>query len=180
MEERNSLNDDYSRDRSIESLVNEYGYEVYKLAFFYLKDKGKAEDIAQEVFVTCFEKLSTYQGEDAQIKNWLFKITTNKCKDYLRSWSYRKVFFSNIFSEREKSHEPTPEESVYIKESESQMIKEVLNLPIKYREIIILYYYQELKMHEIAKVLQITENTVKTRLRRGKLLLKKTMEGGNH
>ncbi|MEH7386567.1 sigma-70 family RNA polymerase sigma factor [Bacillus sp. JJ1521] len=166
-------------EQTMEWLIQEYGYDVYKLAFFYLKDKGKAEDISQEVFITCYEKLSNFEGEFTKIKHWLLRITSNKCKDVLRSWPYKYIQFTDTLFDRFKNLELSPEERFTSMNEKSELVREILKLPIKYREVIIFYYYEDLKISEISNILQINENTVKTRLRRGKGQLKNTIKGGN-
>jgi RNA polymerase sigma-70 factor (ECF subfamily) len=178
MEERTiNYEFDVNDEKNVEKLIEKYGYDIYKLAYFYVKDKGKAEDITQEVFLTCFDKMTYFRGDFSQVKNWLLKITSNKCKDYLRSWAYKYTTISNSFIESLRSKESSLESSLIKKHESSELVALILDLPIKYREVIILYYYQEMKIREIADLLNINENSVKTRLRRGKEKLKNDLKG---
>jgi RNA polymerase sigma-70 factor (ECF subfamily) len=168
---------DVNDEKNVDLLIELYSKDVYKVAYFYVKDQGKAEDITQEVFLTCFEKLKDFRGDFSQIKHWLLKITSNKAKDYLKSWAYKYMTLSNSFIETMRSKEPL-QESILMKKHENAVLAvHILNLPIKYREVILLYYYQELKIHEIADLLNTNENSVKTRLRRGKDKLRSLLKG---
>jgi RNA polymerase sigma factor (sigma-70 family) len=161
----------------VEMLAGLYGYEVYKLAYFYLKDKGMAEDITQEVFVTCLEKIDQFYGNIDQAKFWLLKITTNKCKDIFRSWKYKYTLLSDHILDSLKSSEPQQEANLIKKYEKDVLVDKILKLPLKYREMIILFYYQELKINEISDLLEISQNTVKSRLHRGKEKLKHSLKG---
>jgi RNA polymerase sigma-70 factor, ECF subfamily len=178
MEERMVNDECHPQDEKyIELLIDTYGYDVYKLAYFYMKDKGKAEDITQEVFFTCLHKLKDFRGDFKQIKYWLLKITSNKCKDSLRSWAHKYTTITNAFSDSLISKEPTQESILIKKQENSELVTQIFNLSIKYREVILLYYYQEMKINEIAELLNINENSVKTRLRRGREKLRSVMKG---
>lgn len=166
------------REEQIEFLMDTYGDMITKLSFSYLKDWGKAEDVTQEVFITCFNKYSTFRGEST-VKNWLYKIAINKCKDILRSWQFKKVVILNTFlQEHLKDTSKSPEQQIIVQDEKDELVQKVLSLPIKQREIIILYYYEDLKIKEISDLLNLNPKTVKTRLYRGRMLLKNQFKGG--
>ncbi|MBN8202584.1 MULTISPECIES: sigma-70 family RNA polymerase sigma factor [Bacillaceae] len=163
-------------DINIEILVNKYGKDIKKLAYMYVKDWGKAEDITQEVFIICYKKLHLFRG-DSSYKTWLYKITVNKCKDELK----RKSFWQFRLAEKLKDHVPkserSTEEQVITKSEDQELSDNVLSLPIKYREVIILFYYEGLKIKEIHELTGLNIDTIKTRLSRSKGLLRKMYEG---
>lgn len=162
---------------TVEMLVKCYSYDVYKLAFFYLKDKGKAEDISQEVFLTCVKKLHTFRGTPAQVKYWLLKIAANKCKDVMRSWTYRYESVTDKFLEIFQEKKSIQEEFVLRKQAQTELATKILVLPLLYREVIILFYYEEMTVEEISDFLHVNHNTVKTRLKRGREKLKGFLKG---
>jgi RNA polymerase sigma-70 factor, ECF subfamily len=162
---------------TVEMLVKNYSYDVYKMAFFYLKDKGKAEDISQEVFLTCVQKLHTFNGTPSQIKYWLLKITANKCKDVIRSWTYRYESLTDKLVEIFPGKASTQEEILFQKQTQKDLADKILGLPLHYREVIILYYYEEMTVEEITDFLKVNPNTVKTRLKRGREKLKGFLKG---
>lgn len=101
-------------------------------------------------------------------------MTINKSKDYLKSWTYRKVQLQNkLFSHASKRNLDE-----LVKKDEQAIIGEaILELPLKQREVLIYFYFNEMTITEIAHILSIPEGTVKTRLRRGKELLRKQLKG---
>jgi RNA polymerase sigma factor (sigma-70 family) len=157
-------------------LMEEYGDMVVRLAFTYVKQKQLAEDISQEVFISCYKSLETFQNK-ASYKTWLYRITVNKCKDYFRSWSYRNISYQDFFRSIFPSGGQSVEASILEGEEKEIIFEKVLALPIKLREVIILQYYEELTVNEISELLGINSNTVKTRLHRAKKLLQSSLEG---
>ncbi|MDR7239545.1 sigma-70 family RNA polymerase sigma factor [Neobacillus drentensis] len=88
------------KEKFIDELMNQHSRKVYLLAYSYVKDKGLAEDIAQEVFIKCYKSLHHFRG-DSQITSWLYRITVNTAKDFLRAKSfnilkYPKSFFESL------------------------------------------------------------------------------------
>ncbi len=165
-----------NKEETIEWLMNEYGRSVVRLAFTFMKKEQLAEDIAQEVFIKCYEKLDTFRNESSY-KTWIYRITVNLCKDRLRSWSYKNIIITEFFS-KSGINKNTPETELMKLEKKKDLSIKVLSLPIKYREVIILYYYEELTYSQIAELLDISMQTLKSRLHRGRLLLKKMIEEG--
>ena len=83
-------NSQYSPAYEIEDLIRQYGNDVLRIAYMYVKDIHTAEDIFQEVFIKVNNKLSTFGGYSS-IKTWIVRITINTCKDYLKSAYKRRV-----------------------------------------------------------------------------------------
>lgn len=124
------------------SLMLTYGEEIKRLVYSYLKDWVLTEDVTQDVFVTIYLKLDSFQG-NSDIKTWIYRIAINKCKDKLKSWKYKKLFLTNQFFSLIETK--TPEFYVIDGQQKDKVVQTIFNLPIKYREVIILYYYKELK-----------------------------------
>ncbi|MBS3679804.1 sigma-70 family RNA polymerase sigma factor [Ornithinibacillus massiliensis] len=155
------------KDSILEKMMIEYGDELVRLAFYYVKDKEIARDLVQNTFIKCYKKLDSFRF-DAKIKTWLYRITINECKDYLKSWNYRMVQVKELINETTKSILPSTERTVIDKYNNEEIKDSIYSLPKVYREVVFLYYYDSLKTEEIAIVLDIPINTVKTRLRRAK------------
>jgi RNA polymerase sigma-70 factor (ECF subfamily) len=158
------------KGKLIDELMNLHSRKVYLLAYSYVKDKGLAEDIAQEVFIKCYKSLNHFRG-DAQITSWIYRITVNTAKDFLRSKSFNILKYPKSFFESITKSE-TPEDAVLKQDQRVAVLQKVLGLSTKYREIIILYYFQDEKMEDIAEILNLNLNTVKTRLARARAKLK--------
>ena len=148
--------------------VEQYTTYLLKLSYLNVRDKQTAEDIVQDVFIKLYEKFGDIIPLE-HTKSYLVTMTMNRCRDYFKSWHYRKIQLTEVFS-REAKTEPTYEFTE--DETQSELIQAILNLPINYREVIVLYYYDEQSTNEIAKTLSIPVGTVKTRLQRARQLLK--------
>ena len=165
-----------SREETVEWLMDEYGKKVVRLAYTYLKQEQLAEDVAQEVFIRCYQKFDAFRHESSY-QTWIYSITVNLCKDRLKSWSFRNLVFSDFFSSRSITHH-TPESKVLHLEEKTELSQSVLGLPIKYREIMILFYYEEFTYKEIEDLLGVSSQTIKSRLHRGRNMLRKKLKGG--
>ena len=128
---------------------------MYRVAWTYLGNDEDAADAISETVLVCYEKIETLK-KDAYFKTWMIRILINQCKDILKHRS-------RIQSKADIDCE----------------WKEVLScLDEKYRIILLLYYTREMDTREIAELLDISRNTVITRLARGRKLLKRELEGG--
>jgi RNA polymerase sigma factor (sigma-70 family) len=163
------------KDLWLETIMNRYGENLTKMAYNYVKDWKLAEDIVQDVFVSCYQHYGNLEGIHS-FKAWVYRLTINKSKDMLKSAAYRKTVVQSSILNILKSNDQPPD-TMLIKRSEEELLSQcVLKLPVKYREIIILYYYEELSIEKICDILNMNPNTVKTRLNRGRAKLKNIME----
>ena len=113
--------------------------------------------------------LDSFRGECSE-KNWIMKIAMRVCYDMNRSgWSR--------FFNRRVTPEMLPETSVPFEEKDDELTRAVIRLPIRLREVILLYYYQGLKVNEVAEALGISQPSVSQRLKRGREKLKDALEG---
>jgi RNA polymerase sigma factor (sigma-70 family) len=169
----------HNREELIIWLMEEYGQSLVRVAYTYVKQEQLAEDVVQEVFVNCYKKLHLFRQESSY-KTWLYKITINQCKDVIKSWNFKNLILYNNFVgfQSKPSDEKSPEEKILLYEEAKQISRIVVSLPIKLREVIIFYYYEEMKIEQISDLLGINQNTVKSRLLRGKQQLKKKLQRG--
>lgn len=159
----------------IETLMRKYGNDVLRTAYMYVKDSHLAEDIFQDVFIKVNQKLSTFQG-NSSIKTWIIRITINTCKDYIKSaWNQRVVPMSEY---QENILTSDNDFTAVEKEEDNKIIRKmVMDLPDKYKDVLLLVYYQDMTISEAASVLKIAEGTAKSRLSRAKEKLKLYLEG---
>lgn len=167
---------DYEKEALLEELMIDYGDEIVRLAFTYVKNIETAKDIVQNTFVKCYQHLDTFRG-DAQIKTWLYRITINESKDMLKSWHFKMVKVKSFFKESASKQQSAEQEVMRIFENE-QLKHDLWKLPPMYREIVYLHYFDGLSMQEIAELLEVSLNTAKTRLRRGKQQLAQVLKEG--
>lgn len=157
----------------LKELMSQYTEYLIRLAYYYVKDLHAAEDIVQEVFIKFYNSQSNYE-EQGELKAFLTKMTVNKSKDYLKSWTYRRVQLQNKLFHTES----TMKSDELVRKDEETIIGEaILQLPLKQREVLIYFYFHEMTIVAIAGLLVIPESTVKTRLRRGRELLRNQLKG---
>lgn len=166
-------------DKEIKRLINSYGNDVLRIAYIYLKDKHLAEDVFQEVFIKVYKNFEKFQGKSSE-KTWILTITMNTCKDVLRSSWLKKIIRleDNDYSDSQLKDTSESLDTTVIKKIEyNELLNEVMNLPRKYKEAIILYYYEKISTSEISKILKIPEGTVRSRLFRAREMLKYNIGG---
>ena len=127
-------------------------------------------------FITCYKNFDKDE-KIVSYKAWIYRITINRCKDILRSTLFKRDLTSSFILTTIQSQGLTPEMKMMKNHEEEILAQSVISLPLKYREVIIFYYYEDLSIVEISEMLQLNLNTVKTRLARAKNLLKKRMRG---
>ena len=151
----------------IEWLMSEYGTELLRVCYFYLKDEQQAEDAGQESFIKAYTNLNSFHGD--HIKAWLMRIAINTCKDYLRSFWFKRI-------DRKVSLDDLPPMVANTTEHDHTILEEVMRLPLKYREVILLRYYQGFTLSEIGEVLGLSLTGAQSRLERAKKTLHQKLE----
>lgn len=171
--EREILTTGSKEREEFETIVYQYINDIRKLVFSYVNNKETMEDITQEVFITAFQNLNRFKGESS-IKTWLYRIAINKSKDYLKSWHYRYTSLVHFFHEKDSGRNV---ENEILKSLRNQELANVImSIPIKYREIIILYYYHDQDTTEISNLLRVNVSTVRTRLTRAREIIKRRFD----
>jgi len=149
-------------DPMIERVINEYSDMVYKLAYARTKNKYDAEDILQEVFLRYIRRKPEFQGTEHE-KAWFLRVTINCSKNLFASFTKNRTV-SLI------------DNQMGITDEERVLGEFLVKLPVKYLTIIHLFYYEDLKILEIAELLNLKESTVKMQLTRARRLLKEYIE----
>lgn len=162
-------------DEQIEGLMREYGNDVLRTAYAFVKDREAAKDLFQETFIKVYHNLDKFRGESS-IKTWLIRIAVNVCKDYLKSAYQRKVVPMTEIEEDSLSSEDDYEE-IENADRNVQIKNAVMSLPDNYREVVVCVYYREMSVAETAAVVGVPEGTVKSRLSRARDFLKNKLEG---
>ena len=158
----------------VERLIEDYGQDVLKIAYLYVKDQQLAEDIFQEVFYKVMKNYHKFEHLSSE-KTWLIRITINTCKDLLRtSWLRRVTTFGTLEEQNQTQYEQPFDMTQ--SESNNELYEMIMNLPQRYKEVILLFYYEDFSYDEMAKILNIPKGTVQSRLARGREKLKKMME----
>ena len=158
-----------NRNQKFEQLVDQYQRSVLHMCYLYLCDKSLAEDAVQETFLKVYQRMDTFRGESSE-KTWIMRIAMNTCYNINHSgWSR--------FLNRHVTPEMVPNKAVQTDEDDEELAIAVTKLPLKLREVILLHYYQGMKVNDIADTLSISQSTVSGRLKRGRDKLKNLLEG---
>lgn len=169
-------------EQSFSILVKKYLNSVYSFAYTYVKDTNVAEDITSDVFLKFFKNIKKFD-KNKKFKTWVFEITKNTALDYIKK--KKDINFSNIQSEEDDEEnyfensivdESKLQDEVFDIKSNILIIKnEIDKLPLKYKEVVNLYYISELNFREISEFLNESIDTVKSKHRRALISLKQSL-----
>lgn len=151
----------------MDRIVQLYATQMLRICYMYLKDLTLAEDAVQDTMLKIYRHYDKFDGTNE--KTWVMRIAMNVCKDYLRSAWARRVSVVEELND-------IPDSIIKTKEDDT-LVNAVMGLKPKYKEVILLFYYQDMKISEIAKTLNAPEATVSVRLKRAREQLKKILGG---
>lgn len=153
-----------NKKQYLEETIEKYSNMVYRLAMARTGNSVEAQDVYQEVFLRLAKKMPEFQSEEHK-KAWLIRVTINCSKTILNSSfiKHRTELDENLSFETPERHD------IYYA---------VLKLPIKYKTVVHLYYYENYSIKEISNILRTNENTIKSRLARARKQLEITIKGG--
>ena len=137
--------------------VEQYGDMVFRLAYSYLKNRADAEDVMQETLLKLYAEPREFDSADHE-KHWLIRVASNECKKILRS-PWRR---------RTGPLDEAPETAVFDQPAQSELFRQVMSLPPKYRAAVYLHYYEGYAVKEIAVLLGAKASTVQTWLMRAR------------
>ncbi|MBR6770201.1 MAG: sigma-70 family RNA polymerase sigma factor [Lachnospiraceae bacterium] len=153
---------------AVEPLIK-YEQMLYRIAFSNMKNKEDAEDAVQEAFCRYLRLRPSVENSEHE-KAWLIRVVINICRDMQKSsWFSRTVGFDSV-SEKEMENFILPYQA------EDETLWHVMELPSAYRNPLYLFYYEDYSIKEIAVILELEESTVKTRLRRGREMIKERLQ----
>jgi RNA polymerase sigma-70 factor, ECF subfamily len=155
-----------------ENYLKEYKDDVYRVAYYYTKNKDDAEDLSQEAFMRAFRFFSKFRP-DTNFKSWILKIMRNI---YITNFNKNKNQVEITKTSEEYEFMGTNLEDKMIDEMRINLIRESIQLlPDDFKEVILLCDIEGLSYEEIAKIIKIPVGTVRSRLHRGRLLLKERL-----
>lgn len=156
-----------SKSPNMQQLIEDYGDSMLRVCFLYLRDMHLAEDALQEAFIKIYQNWSNFRGECSE-KTWITRVVINVCRSQLRSTWLKRVTLSSRLEDESCDNAVLADDTV---------LKEISKLKPKYKEVILLFYYQEMKAKEIAAAFDLSESTVSVRLGRAREQLKKQLKG---
>lgn len=156
-------------ERGFEEFVERYGDRLYRSLYFTVKDEGTARDLVQDTFLKVIKHIHSFKG-DSRLYTWVYRIAVNQMKDGLKKKQEEIVEIEKL--QTGKSHV----ESDVLKNFQHHQVTECIKeIPQIYRQVMVLFYFEEMKIREIADVLGEKEGTVKSKLFRGKQALKEKL-----
>jgi RNA polymerase sigma-70 factor, ECF subfamily len=173
---------------AFERLVADHTSDVYALLYRLTADPEEARDLTQETFLRAFQSISRFRGE-ANLKTWMYRIAVNQARNRWRWWRRRKREVTVSLDATDEHHEQPltatlrnddavdPEQETLAREREGQLREALLGLRQSYREAVILRDVEGFSYEEVAETLQISIGTVKSRISRGRLELRRKLEG---
>ncbi len=159
------------REEAYYELVNTYGNQLLRTCFLMIKDEKEAEDIVQETFIRVFKYIKGFNG-DSSLYTWIYRISQNVLKDKMKSKPIEIPY--------EDYHMDTDNpEDLTIDKIDREILREELDkLGFIYKQVIVLFYFEDRSIKEISEILEEKEGTIKSKLSRGRLLLKAALEKG--
>lgn len=170
-------------DAAFEWLVTYYHASVYNLVYGILSDSADAADVTQDVFLRAFRGIRSFR-RGSSLKTWLYRISVRQALNY-RRWCWRHHRHQvSIDAEPEdgappmqlKDSEPTPFEQLASSEVQAAVGRALADIPALFRSAVILRDLEGLAYEEIAEVLDVSIGTVKSRILRGRRLLKEILD----
>ena len=153
-------------EAQINHAVEEYADMVKRVCFYHLKNQADTEDVFQNVFLKYMLYDKPFSSREHE-KSWLLRVAINACRDYLRNFFRRSVVSLEVLDEVEAQE----------RESHGEVLEAVLSLPVKYKDVIYLHYYEGYSAVEIGKIIGKKENTVYSLLSRRREMLKGKLGG---
>lgn len=149
------------REDKFNECYQKYSTTIYRIGILYLKNEHDVQDMMQDVFIKYLKYDRDFNSEEDE--KWIIRVTINQCKDYLRKFWRKNRHSLEI-------------EIPICDPSYSHVLEEVYKLKTRYRIVIHLYYYYGYSIKEISKLLNVSESTVKQRLKRAREMLKLELE----
>lgn len=158
-----------ARRQLLEEWITQYGDAILRTCFIYLSDAAQAEDAMQDTFLKAWKGMAQFESRNGcSEKTWLMHIAINTCRDYRRSRWFR-------FVDRTQALEEMPESLVSVTPEDQSLFHDIMQLPDKEKQVILLYYYQEMTLQEVADALQMHRSAIYRRLQKAQSLLKRSL-----
>lgn len=160
---------DPNAEQVFTELVDTYQTSLLRMCYLNLQDIGLAEDAVQETFIKAYRALSSFRNE-SNLKTWLMKIAINTCRDMQRGSWWKHINRAVTLDQLNSAILPVSDDIISLN-------MEIAQLPMKLREVVLLYYYQNMTTEKIADTLGVAPSTVSSRLKKAREKLRLAMKG---
>jgi RNA polymerase sigma-70 factor (ECF subfamily) len=174
-------------ESAIRDVAEAYGSKIYQLAFRYLRNKEDAEEVTQDVLFKVYRKVNAFRG-DAALSSWIYRITFNSAMSRLRTAKYQRTQAEDVKVAAGEGDEITSlarkdiadwsdmaDEHVFRSQLRRRVFNAILALPAIYRAPVVLRDLQGMSTEEASAMLHVKDQTLKSRLHRGRLILRKQL-----
>ncbi|HTE51011.1 MAG TPA: sigma-70 family RNA polymerase sigma factor [Kofleriaceae bacterium] len=173
-------------ERAFREMVEEYGDRVFSLTYRMLGSREEAEDLAQEVFITIFKSIDSFRG-DSKFSTWLYRVTANHCKNRIKYLSRRHDRDRTELTDQTEatttggpslaSPRPPlrPDKQLEGAQMEQMLQQAIGELDEEQRILVVLRDVEDLSYEEICAITELPEGTVKSRLHRARMALRKKL-----
>lgn len=173
-------------ERALSDLADTFGSKIYQLAFRYLRNKEDAEEVMQDVLLKVHNKVGSFRG-DAALSSWIYRITFNQAMSRLRTARYQRAQEEDRRRESDRADgivadrvevadwSQMADEGVLRSQLRRRVLSAILALPVIYRAPVVLRDLQGMSTEEASAMLKVKDQTLKSRLHRGRLILRKQL-----
>lgn len=161
-----------NREERLSRWIDDYSDAILRTCFLYLSDQTQAEDALQDTWIKAWRHMGEYERKGIlNDKAWLMRIAINTCKDYRRTAWFRHI-------DNRKALDELPPRLLQAEQEDHTLSLMVMELPDRYKQVVLLHYFQGLTQRETAEALGLTPSAVLRRLRSAEALLKQSLTGG--
>ena len=163
----------YVREQRLQEWIDLYANDIIRICFVYLADRDQAEDAMQDTFLKVWKSMPSYERKGIENdKAWLMRIAVNVCRDYRRSAWFRHV-------DRRVSLDSLPRALEAADGRDRELTMDICRLPVKYRQVVLLYYFEGMNTREVSQALGLAPATAHRRLKKAEEMLKDAWGGGD-
>lgn len=161
-----------NREERLSRWIDDYSDAILRTCFLYLSDQTQAEDALQDTWIKAWRYMGEYERKGIlNDKAWLMRIAINTCKDYRRTAWFRHI-------DNRKALDELPPRLLQVEQEDHSLSLMVMELPDRYKQVVLLHYFQGLTQRETAEALGLSPSVVLRRLRSAEALLKQSLTGG--
>ena len=148
-----------------DEIYHKYKDDVFRLIYSYTLNREDTNDIFQKVFLKLYVNMKKFKSSDENVKKWLFRVSSNECKNHLKSfWISKRTNVDDITDMKN------------VDNKDNSIIDALKEVQAKYRIPLYLYYYEGYNIDEISNIMKLSQSNIKQRLKRGRDKLKGELE----